>query len=313
MPHKEILELDPEFGRIVTAGEPWQPKWLVDELIVSDGLTAITGVSKVGKTTLCIDLMSGLLDPRSRGGNLLGKYISGPLRRVMVIATHGQHAQYVRAFADRDDVLIIDVRGRPTPGFWDAYATLARAYSAELVVIDVVQALAGAPTPESLDGLSGFPCSVLGVFTGFAGTPGINGDEYRALAISSIWVQQDKSGGGRTAHVATRWTSDASVPLAQAGPPVPVPRQAAAAPPPAVLDGVHDKVRSTAGLALAFGVGPDPGVALGHLLSVARSAIEAIWGTTGRMPILAAIGANRPLWDAALAGAPYVETGEPPF
>src|SRR5689334_18863071 len=131
--------LPEEFGRVIADDEPFEPSWLADHLIGAEGLTAITGASKVGKTTLAIECIEALRSPKAHQGNILGAWIDQPVKRVVVIATHGQHAQYQRAFAHVADVTIIEVKSKPSPGFWPAYANYAKQAGADLVVIDTVQ------------------------------------------------------------------------------------------------------------------------------------------------------------------------------
>lgn len=203
------LDLSDEFGRLVGADEDVTPRWLADHLITADGLTAITGASKTGKTTLAIECIEALRDPRGHRGSFLDAWIEHGIRRVLVIATHGQHAQYQQAFAGNSEIAIVEVPGMPAPGFWQAYQKLAISFGAELVVIDTVQSLAGAATPDNLAGLMGFECPVLAVLIGHATTPGVkDGDEYRALAISSMWVRRDPKSSEMSVAVACRWAGD---------------------------------------------------------------------------------------------------------
>lgn len=207
---RTALSLGPEFGRLIGSSENFEPQWLVDNLMAADGLTAITGASKVGKTTLAIGIVRALRDRKAHGGHVLNSWIERETKRVLIIATHGQHVQYAQAFSDAEEqVAIIEVAVRPEAGFWNAYAAAANDFEADLVVIDTVQSLAGLGTPENLDGLSSFACPVLGVFVGYNGTPGVSSsDEYRALAINSLWLRRDVKSGDLSIQIACRWSGD---------------------------------------------------------------------------------------------------------
>lgn len=207
-----VIDLKPEYGSVVGAGDASRPAWLIDNLVAAEGLTTITGASKTGKTTLAIDLIGALRDRKRRF--ILDSSIERNAPRVLVIGTHGQHVQYAEAFGDAgDEVAVIETAPLPPSGFWSAYADAAKSFAADLTVIDAVHSLAGAATPENLAGLCSFPCPVIGVFVGWTGTPTIkDGDDYRSLAISSVWVKQDSKNGTVTANVSSRWSADRVVP-----------------------------------------------------------------------------------------------------
>jgi hypothetical protein len=308
-----LLELPAEYGRVVAAGETHRPTWLVDSLVAGDGLTAITGGSKSGKTTLAIRAVQAMRDPKGHDGHLCGSWIERRIGRALVIATFGQHQQWANAFAADADVVIIEAPGTPAPGFWKAYAEAAGAFEADLVVIDTVQSLAGVSSQENLAGLFGFPCPVLGVFTGYTTTPGISdGPEYQSLAISSLWLHREKKTDALVATVMTRWTADRNVPVGTHSP------AAVLAPPAGGLTG--EQVRRLGELVRTSGIDKrgGPGAIAGKLLAECWQDVVRIVGREIKTVALltGAIGEHFAEWEAGLGSSPAliaVQEEEPPF